>query len=91
MAALIASPINTSHRMSCILMEKLKKKKKTLKRFFVLCLVSVCLYDAFEKIPKGGKKTCFSSPPKKVNQTKKDKSKTEGLESAVCVVGTPAF
>lgn len=34
MAALIASPKNTSHRMSCILMEKLK----TLKRF--LCVVS---------------------------------------------------
>lgn len=34
MAALIASPKKTSHRMSCILMEKLK----TLKRF--LCVVS---------------------------------------------------
>lgn len=65
MAALIASPINTSHRMSCILMEKLKNKKKTLQRFFVLCLVSVCLYDAFQKIPKGGeKKLAFLSPQK---------------------------
>lgn len=87
MAALIASPTNTPHRMSCILMEKQtnKQTKKTLKRF--LCVVShfSLFIQCISKIPKG-KKTCFFKPNKK-----KNKSKTEGQESAVCVVGTPAF
>lgn len=51
---------------------------------------SLLLYDAFQKYQKGKKKLFFSSKKGKPNK-KKDKSKTEGLESAVCVVGTPAF
>lgn len=66
MAASIASPKNTSHRMSCILMEKLKTLKKV-----SLCCVSFqfVFYDAILKKGKPNKK--------------KQKRKTEGLESAV--------
>lgn len=67
MAALIASPKNTSHRMSCILMEKLK----TLKRF--LCVVScfsLFCYDAFQKYQKE-KKSCFFFSSKKGKPNKK--------------------
>lgn len=53
--------------------------------------MSVCFYKMrFKKYHK--EKKCFTFLQKKVNlNKKKDKSKTEGLESAVCVVGTLTF
>lgn len=67
MAALIASPKNTSHRMSCILMEKLK----TLKRF--LCVVShfSLFYMMHFKNTKGEKKKNVFFSPKKGKPNKK--------------------
>lgn len=70
--------------MSCIRMEKLTSHKV----FFVSCLISVCV--CFSKISKGKKKKLAFFSYKK-GKPKKDKSKTEGLESAVCVGGTLAF
>lgn len=71
----------------------MEKTKKTLKRF--LCVVSrfsLFYMMHFKKYQKGIK-TCFFFffLQKKVNLTKKKKGKTEGLESAVCVVGTPGL
>lgn len=77
MAALIASPNkNTSHRMSCILMEKLKKH---LKGFFVLCLVSVCFIRCISKIPKRKKKLLFSPPKKGKPKEKKKRNRRTGV------------
>lgn len=66
-------------------------KPKTLKRF--LCVAShFSLFHMMHFKNTKGKKLLFfpKKIKKKVNKNKKHRSKTEGLESVVCVVGTPA-
>lgn len=66
MAALIASPINTSHRMSCILMEKLKKKKKKHLKGSLCCVLFQFVYTMhLKKYRKGEKKLAFLPPQKR--------------------------
>lgn len=79
MAALIASPKNTSHRMSCLLMEKLKTLKKV-----SLCCVSCQFFYImrFKKYHKE-KKICFSFLQKKVNLNKK-KGQKQNRRTGVC-------
>ena len=66
MAALIASPKNTSHRMSCILMEKLK----ILKRF--LCVVSHFSLFYMTHFKNTKRKTTCRFSIKKIKEIKKE-------------------
>lgn len=84
MAALIASP---KKHFTQNVMYTYGKTNKSQSFLCVVSHFSLCLF--FKNIKRKKKKLAFFSYKK--GKPKKDKSKTEGLESAVCVGGTLAF
>lgn len=75
MAALIASPKKkSSHRMPCILMEKLLKQ---LKGFFVLCLTSVFFNIMHFKKYQEEKRAVFPSKKTKTKKGKPNEKRTK--------------